>query len=124
MKLEIRSGLYLKLSEVQVLSTNQLCTSTASCFQIKQCQLENETPEHLQELYERTGKDLSLNERDKIKELLLKYREIFAKHDLDLGCLKGVQHKINTGNASPAKQKMRRTPYGFEKEFSPVSDTI
>jgi hypothetical protein len=57
-----------------------------------------------------------LNESDKIKELLLKYREIFAEHDLDLGCLKGVQHKINTGNASPAKQKMRRTPYGFEKE--------
>ncbi|VDI47033.1 Hypothetical predicted protein [Mytilus galloprovincialis] len=39
------------------------------------------------------------------------------KDDLDIGLLNGdIQHKIDTGNSHPIKQKMRRTPLGFEKE--------
>lgn len=35
---------------------------------------------------------------------------------MDLGCLKGVKHHINTGNATPLKQKFRRTPLGFQNK--------
>ena len=48
--------------------------------------------------------------------MLIEYQDIFATHDLGLGCLKGVSHRINTGDAMPVKHKLRRTPYGFEHE--------
>lgn len=38
-----------------------------------------------------------------------------TKHDLDLGCLTTVQHKIDTGNLSPVKLKMSRTPLCFQE---------
>lgn len=46
----------------------------------------------------------------------MKYKDVFAKHDLDLGCFSEIKHQINTGSASPNRQKMRRTLYGFQKE--------
>jgi hypothetical protein len=43
--------------------------------------------------------------------------EIFAKDDLDIGIYNSeVDHTIDTGDSYPIRQKMRRTPLGFEKE--------
>jgi hypothetical protein len=47
--------------------------------------------------------------------LLIEYQDVFAKHDLNLGCLTTVKHKIDTKDATPVKQKMRRTPLGFQE---------
>ena len=51
-----------------------------------------------------------------VGELLLEFKDIFAQHDLDLGCLAVIKHRIETGDAKPVKQRMRRTPLGFENE--------
>jgi hypothetical protein len=42
--------------------------------------------------------------------LLIEYQDVFAKHDLDLGCLTTVKHNIDMKDATPVKQKMRRIP--------------
>lgn len=41
---------------------------------------------------------------------------MFAKHDLDLGCLSAIKHRIDTKDANPVKHKMRRTPLGFQHQ--------
>ena len=73
-------------------------------------------PAKLTELYERSRQELNDSEALQLLELLIEYEDTFAGHDLDLGCFPQVQHKINTGTSPPFKQKMRRTPLGFEEE--------
>jgi hypothetical protein len=58
-------------------------------------------------MYDRAIKGLNPEERKKLKSLLIEYQDVFAKHDLDLGCLTAVKHKIDTKDATPVKQKMR-----------------
>lgn len=73
-------------------------------------------PEHLKDLFQRSCKGLSVQQSVNVGQLLLQYQDTFSKHDLDLGCFKGIKHHINTGDAPPVRQKMRRTPLGFQDE--------
>jgi hypothetical protein len=61
-------------------------------------------------MYDRAIKGLNPEERKKLKSLLIEYQDVFAKYDLDLGCLTTVKHNIDTKDATPVKQKMRRIP--------------
>ena len=47
---------------------------------------------------------------------LIEFQDIFSKNDTDFGCFTAVKHKINTGYAKAIRQRMNRTPLGFEKE--------
>ena len=51
-----------------------------------------------------------------LASVLVEYQEIFSKTDTDLGSCSGIQHSINTRDARPVRQKMRRTPWNFEAE--------
>ena len=73
-------------------------------------------PKHLVDLFNRSKRELQHPEAIQLGRLLIAYQDIFATHDLDIGCLKGIEHHINTGDATPVKHKLRRTPYGFEGE--------
>ena len=73
-------------------------------------------PSHLKDLFSRSVVGLTLDRAAKVGVLLISYEDIFARHDLDIGCLEEVQHRINTGDSPPVRQKMRRTPFGFEAE--------
>lgn len=76
-------------------------------------QVDDELPEHLTDLYNRSTPELNDREKCRVKQLLVEYHDIFSKHDLDLGCLTSVTHKIDTKDNPPVKHKMRRTPLGF-----------
>lgn len=79
--------------------------------------LEKEIPTHLQDLFNRSIKDMNTQQRIKIAELLIKYATVFAKNDMDLGLYNGpIKHKIDTGDAQPIRQRLRRTPLKFENE--------
>ena len=41
---------------------------------------------------------------------------MFAKDEFDLGCFSEIQHRIDTGDSRPVRQRLRRTPLGFEDE--------
>ena len=73
-------------------------------------------PTHLQELWGRSCKALSKEQSVALGKTLIEFQDIFSKNDTDLGCFTVVKHKINTGDAKPIRQKMRRTPLGFDKE--------
>ncbi len=73
-------------------------------------------PEHLQTLYTKSSEGLTLPEQTKLRQLLIDFSDVFACNELDLGCLKGVYHHIDTGTAPPVKERMRRTPLGFQEQ--------
>ena len=47
---------------------------------------------------------------------LIEFQDTFAKDDLDIGHFTKIKHKIDTQNAAPTKERMRRTPFGMEDE--------
>jgi hypothetical protein len=71
-----------------------------------------EIPAHLQKLYDQTGKSHGMPNEAKpgLKSLLCKHATLFARHKMDLGHTKIVQHDIDTGDALPIRQPPRRPP--------------
>ena len=69
---------------------------------------ETELPERLKKMWEEAKENLSEQESDQLAEMLIKYQSIFAKHEFDLGNFTAVKHTINTGDATPIKQALRR----------------
>ena len=62
---------------------------------------------------------LTLRERSLVIEaiaLVKEYAYIFAKSDLDLGEFTALDHRIDTDDARPVKQRIRRTPTVFQGE--------
>ena len=71
-------------------------------------------PEHMKDMFDRAG--VGKDEAVALKLLLIKYRGVFAEHDIDLGDFSAVKHVIDTRDARPVKQRPRRTPLAFEGE--------
>ena len=51
-----------------------------------------------------------------MEDLLIEYSDVFAKTDFDLGNFTAIEHSIDTKDAKPIKQRMRRTPACFADE--------
>ena len=74
-------------------------------------------PDFLQDLYDRSSKNLTSKEhKKKLKELLNTNKDAFASSKSDLGSCSVVKHRIDTAGAAPIRQPLRRTPLGFEQE--------
>ena len=71
-------------------------------------------PEHMKDMFDRTSAGVVDDEEVALKLLLIKYRGVFAEHDMDLGDFSAVKHVIDTRDARPVKQRPRRTPLVFE----------
>ena len=69
-----------------------------------------EKQEMLWNLVEQSGQELSLGEKEIFYQLLLSYADVFAISTADLGKTDKLQHHIDTGNASPVRQSVRRVP--------------
>ena len=55
-------------------------------------------------------KGISTEQEKELRELLLKYKDIFSKDDLDIGTCDKVKHRIDLEDELPFKQKHRRIP--------------
>ena len=106
------------LSDSMPKKATVLCTETESPKSVSApiSSIREQIPEYMRDMYDRSVVNLSTVQADAFGKSLLQFTDIFAKHDLDLGCMKGVEHNINTGDHQPIKQKLRHTPLGFEKE--------
>ena len=78
--------------------------------------MSNTCPSHLIDLRDRSSEFLSSEEIAELDNLFSEYQDVFAKDDFDLGNFHSISHKIDTGDAHPIKQKMRRTPINFADE--------
>jgi len=57
-------------------------------------------------------------------ELLLKYHDVFALSDDELGETDVITHAIDTGDAVPIKSTPRRLPYSLHKELEKEMDSL
>lgn len=60
---------------------------------------------------------LTNSEADELSELLYRYQHVFSLADSDLGKTHAVEHRIETGNATPIRQPPRRTSTWNRKEI-------
>lgn len=73
-------------------------------------------PDHVVDLHKRCCEKLSdAKHKLKLAEVLLKYQDSFAKNK-ELGTCSLIQLSIETADAVPIRQPLRRTPQGFEGE--------
>ena len=76
----------------------------------------NTIPAHLRDLYSRSVENVTQAQKKLIANTLIEFEDVFSKTDTDIGCFDLINHSIDTGDARPIKQRMRRTPLGFEQE--------
>ena len=77
---------------------------------------DEDIPNHLQDLVDRSKNNLTTEEIEILKKTVMEYQDVFAKDEYDLGEFKEIKHQINTADAKPVKQRMRKTPLGFATE--------
>jgi hypothetical protein len=80
------------------------------------CKTFKHLPSYLLDLEKRSIENLSLNQANKVHDILIEFLAVFAVDDMDIGLFKGITHKVNTGDSQPVRAKLRRTPLGFQKE--------
>ena len=76
----------------------------------------SDVPEHLRQLAIDSSEDLTPEQRRELESVLVEFRDVFARDDFDLGNFTALEHEIDTGDARPIKQRMRRTPAMFAGE--------
>ena len=73
-------------------------------------------PDHIRSLLSKTVEGLGEEQKAQVSTLFVDYQEILSKHPGDIGQGKGVQHKIDKGDAVPLKQPPRRLPIAKGEE--------
>ena len=63
-------------------------------------------------------------EKDKLRRLLREYKGIISLHDGDIGHTSQVFHHIDTGEARPIKQSLRRLPFNQRREVKDLIDAM
>ena len=75
-----------------------------------------EAKQHIRGLLEDVREHAPPDVRDEAVRLLTEFADVFATSDLDLGNFDALEHQIDTADAKPVKQRMRRTPTVFRGE--------
>ena len=73
----------------------------------------NDNNSHLQPIIDSLPSDLTVEERNEAINLLFNYNDVFSRHEYDLGRTTLMEHRIDTGNARPIRQQLRRHPQTY-----------
>ena len=65
--------------------------------------------QHKEELTEWSTAGLEESKRHKVERLLIEYQDVFSTWEFDIGRTTLVQHSIDTGDATPIRQPLRRS---------------
>ena len=104
------------LQEVDEVKPFFYATNANDGCQTKSVKEGQKVPEHIQDLFKRSCKNLSQQQSQELKQLLIKHQNVFAKSPNDLGRTTVVKHKIHVQeNVKPIKQRPRRAPIVFAK---------
>ena len=64
----------------------------------------------LEPLLENMSPEVTAEEKESVRKLLTEYQDIFSQHEYDLGETNLGEHPIDTGDAKPIRQALRRHP--------------
>ena len=67
---------------------------------------------------------LTLQQKELVQQMLRRNREVFAADLTELGCARGVKHRIELTDATPIKDKPRRVPPGLYDEVKKHIDEM
>ena len=81
-------------------------------------------PDHLATLYEKSTAGKNNYERNIVASLLNKYSDTFSRDEWDIGLTNLTEHSIDTGDASPVRQRPRRVPLAFAAEEKSAIDDL
>ena len=73
-------------------------------------------PEHSADVFERSKEHLSPEQQTRLASLLRDREDAFARDEFYLGNFTDIEHGSDTRDATPIKQRMRRTPACFAGE--------
>ena len=73
-------------------------------------------------LLDETG--LTLSQRDRLASVLKTYSDVFALNDEELGTTSVVEHSIDTGDAEPVRQYIRRVPYAMRDKLTELVEDM
>ena len=82
----------------------------ADCAHVKALRDDSQRCSKLIKALNLPASKLNSGEMDKLKALLLKFSDVFALDDSELGRTSVVRHSIDTGDRKPIKQQPYRTP--------------
>jgi len=81
--------------------------------------------EHWSKLTQGIDGSVTEEQKQQLVEILKKYSDVFSKGELDLGETPLAKHRINTGDARPMRQTLRRQPfYLLDKIDGHVQDML
>ena len=75
-------------------------------------------------LYEKSTTGKNDYERNIVAYLLNKYSDTFSKDEWDISLTNLTEHSIDTGDASPVRQRPRRVPLSFAAEEKSAIDDL
>ena len=67
-------------------------------------------PEYVEPVYKACSEGLTSDQQSKVRDCLAFFSDLFARTKTNRGKTHLVQHKINTGNYRPIKQRHRKLP--------------
>jgi hypothetical protein len=67
---------------------------------------DEEVPEHIKNLWEKSCANLDEEQREAVRKLLIEYEDVFAKNDSDIGCFTDIKHKIETHEMKPCRDRV------------------
>ena len=70
---------------------------------------------HLEPLLEGVSKDMTRLERDQLWEMLKSFADVFSSGKFDMGRTNLVTHHIDTGDAQPVKQRLRKQAWAHQE---------
>ncbi len=86
--------------------------------------INQDLPPHMEDLYERSSKLLTVQQRGALRSFLIEYSDFFSRNPEDLGRTDMVKHHIVTGDALPIRQPPRRQPWEKRKEANIAVETL
>ena len=73
-------------------------------------------PPHLRDLYDRSARILTLEQKKTLAEILCDKQQYFAKDSHDYGYTEMVTHDIETGDQAPIRQRLRHPALALQAE--------
>ena len=70
------------------------------------------------------NESLDPTQKECLYQLLLSYKDIFAQNKTDFGRTSKIKHSINTGDAAPIRQPVRRVPPARREELKKLLDSM
>ena len=100
----------MKVAKMEAISNTMIAEVGTECNNEASKPVTEEKQELLRQMVQHTESDLSSTQRDHVFDVLLEFEDVFANAGDNLGHASSIKHQIDTGDAAPIRQPVRRVP--------------